>query len=188
MRRITLLTAILAVLCSCTLLAQTNARPAAPKVEPIPEMQRASVDEVKALFVSMQIKEQVETMLNAMRTQMTANFDAQMKRMNPPMSNKALSEVRAAMDEGINLVKVEDMLNDMVPLYQKYITRDEMASIRAFYESPAGKSLLAKSPVITQEFMSTAMPKEMEKMNAYMAKMQSRIQKIMEEDATANKN
>jgi len=67
------------------------------------------------------------------------------------------------------------------------LTRDEIVAIRAFYTSPAGKSMIAKMPGIMAEYMGVALPRQMKKMQAAAAEMQDRIRKDMETDAAAGK-
>jgi|tagenome__1003787_1003787.scaffolds.fasta_scaffold20334301_1 hypothetical protein len=184
MRRFVLLVTVTALVCSFAVSAQTpaaskSAGPAA--IQPVPEMERASAEEIKALFESMHIKQQMETVMTTMQAQMNNMFSEMVKKQSPPPSPKLMTEVRAMMDESSKIVNIGELLDDMVPIYQKYLTRDEIASIRMFYESPAGKSLLAKSPVIGQEFMHEVMPKEMKKMQAEMERMQQRMMKVMTE-------
>ncbi|TGK15189.1 DUF2059 domain-containing protein [Leptospira fluminis] len=47
----------------------------------------------------------------------------------------------------------EDMVELIVPIYDKYFTIEEIREITAFYNSPVGKKLLEKNPQITQESM-----------------------------------
>jgi hypothetical protein len=188
MRRFAFLFAITAIVCSLAASAQTSAPPkpmVAPAIQPIPEMQRALTDEIKALFESMNVKQQFETVMTTMQGQMNNMITDMLKKQAPPPSPKAIAETRAMMDEESKIVNISELLDEMVPIYQKYLTRDEIASIRMFYESPPGKSLIAKSPVIGQEFMQQVMPKEMKKMQAEMERMQQRMMKVLEEEAAS---
>ncbi len=38
-----------------------------------------------------------------------------------------------------------------VPIYQKYVSQEEMATVIAFYRSPAGHKILALQPVLTSD-------------------------------------
>ncbi|EQA36384.1 PF09832 family protein [Leptospira inadai serovar Lyme str. 10] len=50
-------------------------------------------------------------------------------------------------------LKSEDMVELIIPIYDKYFTLEEIKGITAFYNSPVGKKLLEKNPQITQESM-----------------------------------
>jgi hypothetical protein len=44
-----------------------------------------------------------------------------------------------------------DILGPMVPIYQKYISQEDMAATLTFYHSEAGQRLLAAQPVMQAE-------------------------------------
>ncbi|WP_432711992.1 DUF2059 domain-containing protein [Pedobacter sp.] len=47
----------------------------------------------------------------------------------------------------------DDLLNLLLPIYQKHIPEADLKNIIAFYETPTGKKFAAKSPLIMQESM-----------------------------------
>lgn len=46
-----------------------------------------------------------------------------------------------------------DLIDMLVPIYQKHLTLSEINQMTAFYESPIGKKFAAKTPLIMQESM-----------------------------------
>jgi len=46
-----------------------------------------------------------------------------------------------------------DLIDMLVPIYQKHLTLSEINQMIAFYESPIGKKFAAKTPLIMQESM-----------------------------------
>lgn len=46
---------------------------------------------------------------------------------------------------------VDEMIDSMLPVYQKHLTKGEVAALIAFYSGPTGQSIVAKLPVITTE-------------------------------------
>jgi hypothetical protein len=50
-------------------------------------------------------------------------------------------------------VKVNDLIDKIIPVYQKHFTSTEMNQLVQFYESPAGKKLTQEQPMIMQESM-----------------------------------
>ena len=45
----------------------------------------------------------------------------------------------------------ERMVEELIPIYDKYLTAEEIKSLIAFYESPAGRKFVALMPVIIRE-------------------------------------
>lgn len=52
-----------------------------------------------------------------------------------------------------NEVKAEDLLDMMVPIYDKYYTHDDIRELIKFYESPVGKKMVDTMPLLLQESM-----------------------------------
>ncbi|MFA5059573.1 MAG: DUF2059 domain-containing protein [Candidatus Omnitrophota bacterium] len=51
-------------------------------------------------------------------------------------------------------IKVDDIIERLVPVYDKYFTEDELKGLIAFYQSPLGKKLLRTTPMIMQDGMA----------------------------------
>jgi hypothetical protein len=156
-----------------------------PQLNPVPESQRASAEEVHALFAAMNSQKQTEQMLQMMKANMMQAFEEQMAKQSPPPSPKLMQQLRNGMNEVYGTLKVDDLMDDMASIYQKYFTRDEIAGIRSFYDSPAGKSMLTKMPGIMNEYMQVALPKEMQRMQDAMQQMEQRMKKAVDDDAAA---
>ena len=66
-------------------------------------------------------------------------------------------EQMAALDkfaEGLfKDMPVDEMLDAMVPIYQKHLTKSDLDAILAFYGSAAGQKLLREQPAMMQEGM-----------------------------------
>jgi len=51
-------------------------------------------------------------------------------------------------------VSPNDLVNMVIPIYQKHLTQKEIHDINAFYDTPAGKKLIRVQPYIVQESMA----------------------------------
>jgi uncharacterized protein len=60
-----------------------------------------------------------------------------------------------------SIYPMDEMLNDMVEVYQRHLTRDDVDGILAFYRSPAGQHLVEAQPLMAREVMP-AVTKKME--------------------------
>jgi D-alanyl-lipoteichoic acid acyltransferase DltB (MBOAT superfamily) len=50
-------------------------------------------------------------------------------------------------------IDFNDFIEELVPLYDRYYTLEEITLITAFYESPAGKKMIEVTPLMTAESM-----------------------------------
>ncbi|MFN6464830.1 MAG: DUF2059 domain-containing protein [Nostoc sp. DedVER02] len=48
-------------------------------------------------------------------------------------------------------LKIDDMVNEFIPVYNKYFTNEEIKQIIAFYQTPVGKKTITVIPQISQE-------------------------------------
>jgi hypothetical protein len=48
----------------------------------------------------------------------------------------------------------QDLVNRLIPLYDKYYTLDDLKAVNAFYQTPAGQHLLQIQPQILKESMA----------------------------------
>jgi uncharacterized protein len=73
----------------------------------------------------------------------------QMKVTMPEIQDEEWAKIKADVFDA-EIQKLEEQL---MPVYKKYFTHEDVKAIIAFYESKAGKNLAAKTPAITQESM-----------------------------------
>ncbi|HEB87611.1 MAG TPA: DUF2059 domain-containing protein [Gammaproteobacteria bacterium] len=67
-----------------------------------------------------------------------------MKRMIPKAPDKFWKDVMAEVNEN-------EMIELVIPVYQKYLTEEDIKGINAFYASAAGKKLIKVQPAILRE-------------------------------------
>lgn len=53
----------------------------------------------------------------------------------------------------VNKDAFNQLINLILPIYQKHLTEADLLGVIAFYETPAGKKYAEKTPLITQESM-----------------------------------
>lgn len=101
--------------------------------------------------VSKEKREQIEKMLRLtgmeklmaqMKTQMIDNF--RQKITDVPQDFWTKLEQR--MDP-------KELLEKIIPIYDKYYTVEDLKAVNAFYESPAGQKVLSTLPQVMQESM-----------------------------------
>jgi len=80
-------------------------------------------------------------------------------------------------DLSMKLINMDEMINDMIPYYDKYLSNEDINAITAFYESPAGKRMIEANPKIMLEYM----PKMYEKLGPKMKEKQAEIEKDTKE-------
>lgn len=103
-----------------------------------------------------------EAMMNSMLPVMKKQFSEKIK--NSADKEKFAGIMENIMVEVVNEVKElsNKLVNvEMVNIYDKHFTHEEIKDLITFYESPAGKKILERSPEITSELMNIMMNKYM---------------------------
>jgi len=74
-------------------------------------------------------------------------------------------------DDMFKEMPFDEMMQAMVPVYQKHFTKGDIDALVAFYSSPTGQKTLRELPAIMSEAMESAIPI----MQKYMETMKQRI-------------
>lgn len=144
------------LLCSC-LLAVSLCAGAQTTVSIAPDA--PSKEDVKKLFDVMASREQMTQVMQQVFTQMRSLNREQMKKRNPEMSEADLARVDRESESLIKNFPVDEMLADMIPIYQRHFTKSEIDALTAFYSSPVGQKFLHEMPAVTAESMRAVYPR-----------------------------
>jgi hypothetical protein len=144
------------MLCAC-LLAMTMCAGAQTAVPVAPEA--VSKEDVKKLFDVMASREQMAQMMQQLFTQMRTMNREQLKKKHPEVSDAELARRDRESEDLIKNFPMDEMLNDMIPIYQRHFTKADIAALIAFYSSPAGQKFLHETPAVTAETMRAVYPR-----------------------------
>lgn len=84
----------------------------------------------------------MEKLMDQMKTQMITGLKAQLTRV----PDEFWTKFQEKMD-------TKELLEKIIPLYDKYYTTEDLKAVNAFYQSPAGQKILSTLPQIMQESM-----------------------------------
>lgn len=142
--------------CAC-LLAVTVCAGAQTTVSVAPDA--ASKEDVKKLFDVMASRQQMEQMMQQLFNQMRSMNRDQLKKKHPEVSDAELARRDRESEDLIKNFPMEEMLNDMIPIYQRHFTKSDIDALIAFYSSPAGQKFLHETPAVTAETMRAVYPR-----------------------------
>jgi uncharacterized protein len=101
--------------------------------------------------ISSEKRKEVETMLRLtgmekLMTQMKSQMISVFQKQIPDVSQDFWNRFEQKMD-------VRELIEKIIPVYDKYYTLEDLKAVNAFYESPAGQKVLATLPQVMQESM-----------------------------------
>ncbi len=143
----------------------------------IPPGDQATAEQLGRLFQTMRIREQVQSLRNLIPTMVEGQIREQSRAIGS--QSKLTAEQRATMElishkyleKAINIYSVDEMIGDMTSIYQKYLTREDVDAMIAFYSSSAGQHLLEAQPKISKEYMPLVMKRVQERTRLLTAEM-----------------
>jgi hypothetical protein len=119
----------------------------------------ASKEDVKKLFDVMASREQMSQMMQQMFAQMQSLNREQLKKKHPELTDADLSRMDRGSQDLMKNFPLDEMLSDMIPVYQRHFTKSEIDALTVFYSSPAGQKFLHEMPAVTAETMRAIYPR-----------------------------
>jgi len=132
----------------------------------------ASREDVLKLFQVMQMRDQMNQVMRQVTLQMRSMSREQMKKVNPNITAEELARIDARSEQMIESVPINDLLDDMIPVYQKHLTKGDVDAMVNFYSTPTGQKILHEMPAMAAEGMQAVQPRMRKIMDDTMRKVQ----------------
>jgi uncharacterized protein len=149
----------------------------------------ATKEDVEAYLKVMNSHEMMINMVNAMSKPMHQMIHQQFLKDRDKLPPDFEQHMNNMMDDMFKNMPFDDMIQAMVPTYQKHFSKEDLAEMSAFYSTPTGQKILKEMPAIMSESMQNVMPV----MSKYMETVRDRVQQEMnrslqQDPAGATKN
>lgn len=138
----------------------------------------ATREDVLKLFDTMKIHDQMRLVMDSVLTQQRAMVHEELKKRDPTVTADELKHLDQFMSDLMKDMPINELLDDMIPVYQKHLTHTDVAAMDAFYASATGQKLLREMPAMTAESMQATYPT----MQAQLEKVMKRIDEMANEE------
>ena len=138
----------------------------------------ATHEDVVKLFDTMKIHEQMRLVMDSVMKQQRSMLHEAMKKRSPQITEEDLARLDQMTGELMKEMPFDSLLDDMIPVYQKHLTKADVDAMTVFYSSATGQKLLREMPAMTAESMQAAGPH----MQAMIDKIMDRAEQIAEQD------
>ena len=138
----------------------------------------ATREDILKLFDTMKIHDQMRLIMESVLKQQRAMIHEALKKRDPNVSDDELKHLDQFMSDVMKDTPINELLDDMIPVYQKHLTKADVNAMDAFYASPTGQKLLREMPEMTAESMQAANPH----MQAMMEKVMNRTEQEVEQE------
>ncbi len=142
------------------LLAATLSFAQAPAPAAAPSADGPQKEQILKLIDLLRVRNQMKEVMDQLREQVHAGAlqNLRARAVNP--TPEQIAAVNQSVDEQVDEMErkypLSQMIEDIVPIYQKHLTRSDLDSMIAFYSSPIGQKILDQMPAMLQETMQVA--------------------------------
>ena len=136
----------------------------------------ASREDIRKLFDVMRIRDQMKQLMDQVTNQMKSMNHEQIKKHDPQVTDEEIARLDAMSDQYLKDIPIDGMLDDMVPVYQKHLTKADVDAMVGFYSSPTGQKILTEMPAMTAEGMQAMQPRMRKMMEDASEKMEKMTQ------------
>lgn len=145
-----------------------------------PPADQPSREELVKMFDVLRVRQQTENVMNTVVTQMKQQLEQDIQKRYPNLTPEARAKLEGSIRDAVNLYPVNEMLDDLIPVYQKHLAKSDVEAIIGFYSSAPGQHFLDKMPAMTAEAMQTMMAKLQVRSAEYSEKVQKQADELAE--------
>jgi uncharacterized protein len=141
------------------------------------QIDAATRQDVEDLMQLTGVRDRMQTIYSAMAGQFAASFVDRYRKEHPSADPAEVERATTAAAERFQqlfkAMPINDLIDAMVPVYQKYLTHSDIKAINEFYGSPTGQKLLQNSNAMMIEAMQSAQVVIKE----HMAEIEAQVEK-----------
>ena len=123
-----------------------------------PADQPATKADIDRYLEAIHSREMMDQMVAAMSKPMQKMVHEQYEKNKDRLPADFEERTSKEMEDMLKDIPWDDMLQAMVPAYQKHFTKGDMDSLTAFYSSPTGQKVLREMPGLMADSMEIMMP------------------------------
>jgi hypothetical protein len=166
---------ILLALTACLVFALSGVAQQSPADAP------ATKEDVQKYLEVMHSREMMAKMMDAMSKPMHQMMHEQYLKDKDKLPADFEARMNKIMDDYMKNLPIEEMLQAMIPAYQKHLTKGDIDGLVAFYASPTGQKLLQELPAITAEATQSMVPLMRKQIDIMSERMQEQVAQMKKE-------
>ena len=132
----------------------------------------------------MHARAQMKVVIDSMSQQIRAEAEESFKKKVPNATPEQIAKLDKICDGLLSSLSLDDLIDAVVPIYQKHLTKADLAAATAFYSSPAGQKILKELPSIMSESMQAGAEVGRKSMAAKSADFERQIVELVKESTT----
>src|SRR6476646_12148907 len=142
----------------------------------------ASREQIMQLLDLLQVPDSLALTLDAMKEQMKIGALQALREKVENPSPEQINSVNAIVDDEFKKIGMEDLIKDVVPIYQKHLSRSDVEAVIRFYSSPVGQKIRREQPAMARESLQATAAGQRGKMELLLAKLDLRIEQLIQNE------
>ncbi len=140
---------------------------------------QASKEDIQKYLDTMHSHDSMQNMLAAMAKPMHQMIHDQFVKDQDKLPPDFEARMNKMLDDQLKDLPIDELMQAMVPTYQKHFTKGDIDALVAFYSTPTGQKLLKEMPAIMAESMQVIMPIMRKHMDAMNQRMQQEVAQML---------
>jgi uncharacterized protein len=141
----------------------------------------ATKEDVQKYLDVMHSREMMAQMVEAMSKPMHQMIHDRYVKDKDKLPTDFEARMNKMMDDTMKAFPWDEMMESMVPVYQKHLTKGDLDALTGFYGSPTGQKILRELPTITAEAMQSMMPMMQKQMKTMTERVQEQVAQMLKE-------
>ena len=146
-----------------------------------------SKEEVLKFLDILRVKTQLSLYFDGVSKQAKLGAEEGFKHKVPDATPAQLADVDNFAEKLFEGMPIDEMVDAMVPIYQRHLSREDIEAILAFYSSPVGQKLLREQPAMMQEGMKVGGEIGRRRIETMMQQMDEFITKLAQDQKKQTK-
>lgn len=96
----------------------------------------------------------------------------ELKRSNAKLTAAEIAKMDAMSEQVTKNMPIDGMLDDMIPVYQRHLSKSDVDAMVGFYSTPTGQKILREMPTIAAEGMQAVQPRLRKQMDEAKEKIE----------------
>lgn len=144
----------------------------------------ATKDDIERYFQVMHVRDTMKQMMDVMAKQARQMAHSQISKSAANLPPDFEERTNKMLEEELKNFPIEEMLQAMIPVYQKHWTKGDVDAMTAFYSTPTGQKVLRELPATMAEAMQAMQPIMQKRMNGMMERVQQEVAQMVKESKT----
>jgi hypothetical protein len=141
----------------------------------------ASKEDIEKYFQVMHLRDTMKQMMDMTTKQTHQMVHNQISKDAANLPPDFEARMNKMMEDELKDFPVEEMMQAMIPVYQKHWTKGDVDAIVTFYSTPTGQKVLRELPATMAEGLQAITPIMQKRMNGMMERVQQEVAQTLKD-------